>query len=171
MKRVEKETVVADISERLRKAKAVMIAEYRGLKVSEITEIRREVKKNSGAFKVVKNRLAKRAMAGSEWASLQEQMKGPLALIWSDADAVILSKILTKFAESFSALKIRAGILGGNLLDSKGIETLSKLPSREELYAKLLGTLLNPAQGIVRVLQGVPQKLAIALKAIAEKKQ
>lgn len=169
MKRVEKQEVVLQFSERLRKAKAVILAEYRGLKVSEITEIRREIKKNEGSFRVVKNRLAKRAVSGSEWESLQSYFKGPVAIILTEQDPVALSKILTKHAESFAALKLKVGLMGGKILDAKGLEVLSKLPSREELYVKLLGTLMAPVQGVVRVLQGVPQKLVLALKAISEK--
>lgn len=171
MKKEEKQIEINSLSERFKKAKAVILAEYRGLKVSEITEIRREVKKNSGEFNVVKNRLAKRAIQGSSWAPLSDHFKGPLALAVSEKDPVVLSKILSKFAESFQALKIRSGCLDGKVLSTKDIEALAKLPSKEELYAKLLGTLMAPAGALVRTLQGVPQKLAIAMKAIADQKQ
>jgi large subunit ribosomal protein L10 len=171
MNKAEKVTEVNFLSERLKKAKAVILAEYRGLKVSEITEIRKDLRKNAGELKVVKNRLAKRAMAASGIASMEGHLKGPLALVFSDQDPVVISKLLTKHAETYAALKLKAAYLDGKVIDAKGLEALSKLPSREELYAKLLGTLAAPAQGLVRVLHGVPQKLAIVLKAIAEKKQ
>lgn len=171
MKKAEKEVVISSLSERLKKASMVILAEYRGLKVSEITEIRREIKKNTGDFKVVKNRLSKRAIMGSEWAPLEAYFKGPVGIVTSAGDPVILTKLLTKYAESFPALKLKAGLMSGKLLDVKGIVALSKLPSKEELYAKLLGTLQAPASGLVRVLQALPQKLVIALKAIADKKQ
>lgn len=169
MNKSEKASEISALNERLGRAKAVILAEYRGLKVSEITEIRREVKKNAGDFRVVKNRLAKRAIAGSAWASLEAHFKGPLALATADRDPVVLSKILAKFAENYSALKLKVGCFDGKLLESRDIQRLATLPSREELYAKLLGTLVGSASGLVRVLNGVPQKLAIALKAIAEK--
>jgi large subunit ribosomal protein L10 len=171
MRKSEKSVIVGGFSEKLKTAQAVIIAEYRGLKVSELTEIRKEIKKNSGSFKVIKNRLAKRAMAGSAWEPLQSHMKGPVGIASSEADPVTLSKIVTKYAESFPAFKLKAGIFAGKVLDVKGIEALSKLPSKEELYAKMLGTLQAPATNLVRVLQAVPQKLAMALKAISEKKQ
>ncbi len=171
MRKSEKEVVIAGFSEKLKKVQAVILAEYRGLKVSELTEIRREIRKNAGEFKVVKNRLAKRAMMGTEWALLENQMKGPIGIATSEQDPVSLSKILTKFAETYPALKLRAGVFAGKLLAVKDIEALSKLPSKEELYAKMLGTLQAPASNLVRVLQAVPQKLAMALKAISEKKQ
>lgn len=171
MLKSEKSVLIDGFSEKLKVAKAIILAEYRGLKVSELTEIRREIKKNSGNFKVLKNRLAKRAIDGTEWESLKDHFKGPIGIVSSDLDPVVISKIVTKYAETFPAFKLKAGVLGGKLLDVKGIEALSKLPSKEELYAKLLGTLQGPASSIVRVLNAVPQKLALALKAISEKKQ
>lgn len=171
MRKSEKLTIIEGFSEKLKATQAIIIAEYRGLKVSELTEIRKEIKKNSGSFKVIKNRLAKRAMTGSVWEPLQPHMKGPVGIAASDADAVTLAKIVAKYSETFPAFKLKAGLFGGKLLDVKGIEALSKLPSKEELYAKMLGTLQAPATNLVRVLQAVPQKLAMALKAISEKKQ
>ena len=171
MNRTEKESIVNALSERLRRAKAVILAEYRGLKVSEITEIRKDVKKNAGDFRVIKNRLAKRAFAGSGMSSLEGYMKGPLAMVIAEQDPVVLSKVLSKHAENYAALKLKVGFLDGKVIDARGIDALAKLPSKEELYAKMLGTLMAPAQGLVRILHGVPQKLAIALKAIADKKQ
>ena len=171
MRKSEKATIIEGFSEKLKATQAIILAEYRGLKVSELTEIRREIKKSSGSFKVIKNRLAKRAMAGSVWEPLQGHMKGPVGIVASEGDVVVLSKIVTKYAETFPAFKLKAGLFGGKVLDVKGIEALSKLPSKEELYAKLLGTLQAPASNLVRVLQAVPQKLVLALKAISEKKQ
>lgn len=171
MNKAEKVEVVHSLSETLKKAKGLVLAEYRGLKVLEINEIRREVKKNHGDLKVVKNRLAKKAIEGTTWAPLEKYLRGPLAIVYSEQDPVVLTKVLTKFASSFEALKLTAASLGADVIDRKGIEVLSTLPSKEELYAKLLGTLQAPASGLVRTLQGVPQKLAIALKAIAEQKQ
>ena len=171
MKKIEKQEVITRFSERLQKAKGMILAEYRGLKVSEITELRREVKKNAGDFRVVKNRLVKRAVEGSSWELLRDHLKGPIAIALADEDPVTLSKLLTKYGESFPALKLKVGVVGGKFLDAKAIDALAKLPSKEELYAKLLGTLIGPIQGVVRTIHGVPQKLAIALKAISEKKQ
>ena len=171
MKRVEKEQFISELSARLQTAKAAILAEYRGLKVSEITGIRRDIRKGSGDFRVIKNRLAKRVVKGSSWESLQDYFKGPVALAITDSDPVALSKLLTKYGEEFPALKLKVGVMEGAFLDLKKIEALSKLPSKEELHAQLLRTLMASAQGLVRVMNGVPQKLAIALKAIGEKKQ
>lgn len=171
MNKAQKEVIISGFSEKLKATQAVIIAEYRGLKVSEITEIRKEIRKTSGEFKVIKNRLARRAMKGTDWALLETHMKGPVGIATSAADPATLSKVLTKYAETFPALKLKAGVMGGKLLAVKDIEALSKLPSKEELYAKMLGTLMAPASNLARVLQAVPQKLALVLKAIGEKKQ
>ncbi len=171
MKREEKSEVVSSFSERLKKAKGIIVAEYSGLKVSELTEIRRELRKNDSEFKIVKNRLARIAMKDTEWSVLDSFLKGPLGIALSDLDPVTLSKVLTKYSETYPALKLKAGVVSGKVIDVKGLQALSKLPSKEELYAKLLGTLQAPASNLVRVLNALPQKLAIALKAISEKKQ
>lgn len=171
MLKSEKLALIEGFSEKLKATQALIVAEYRGLKVSELTEIRREIKKNAGNFKVLKNRLAKRAMTGTAWEPLGGYMKGPVGIVSCDQDPVVISKIVTKYSESFPAFKLKAGLLGGKLLDVKSIEALSKLPSKEELYAKMLGTLQAPASNLARVLQAVPQKLALALKAISEKTQ
>src|SRR5262245_50277079 len=105
MNKQQKEEVISGFSEKLKGVQAVIIAEYRGLKVSELTEIRKEVRKSAGEFKVIKNRLAKRAMKGTDWALLENHMKGPVGIATSSADPVTLSKVLTKFAETFPALK------------------------------------------------------------------
>src|SRR6185295_19135081 len=109
MHKSEKTSIVDGFSEKLKATQAVIIAEYRGLKVSELTEIRKEIKKGSGSFKVIKNRLAKRSMAGTVWEPLQPHMKGPVGIAASDADPVTLSKIVTKYAETFPAFKLKAG--------------------------------------------------------------
>ncbi len=170
MNKEQKFAVSSAFSEKLKGAKAVILAEYRGLKVSQLTEIRQAFRKNDCELRVVKNRLAKKAMLGSEWSVLDAHLKGPLAIAIALKDPVVLAKTLTKFAEENEALKLKAGCLNGKVLSAKEISALSKLPSKEELYAKMLGTLMAPIQGVVRALNGVPQKLAIALKEISQKK-
>lgn len=170
MKRAEKEQAVTQLSEKLGRSGAVLLAEYRGLKVSQLTELRREIRKCEGDFRVVKNRLAKRALSQVGFEALQDFFKGPIGVAFVPQDAVSLAKILTKFAESYELFKLRAGLLGGKVLSPREIIGLSRLPSREELLAKLLGTLQAPAVNLVRVLQGVPQKLALVLRAIEKTK-
>lgn len=170
MKRTEKEQLVAQWSEKFKMAKAVILTEYRGLKVSELTELKREVRKLAGDLRVVKNRLVKRALQGSELAALEEHFKGPTAVAVSAGDPVNLSKLLAKYVGSFAPFKFKVGFLSGKIISAREIENLSKLPSKEELYAKLLGTLAAPATNLARLLQAVPQKLARTLKEIEKQK-
>ena len=162
---------VEALKQRLGSARTAVVTEYRGLSVRQLSELRKQLKGAAAEYKVVKNRLAKLAIKGSVWEALQDHLKGPVAVAMTDGDPVIFSKLLTKYRESFPALKLKAGMVAGRFLALREIEALSKLPSKEELYAKLLGTLMAPAQGLVRTIQGVPQKLVVALKAIGEKKQ
>ena len=168
MNRQQKEQQVSSLSTRLKQVQAVVLAEYRGLKVSEITEIRKEVRKNSGEFRVVKNRLVKKAITELPQKVLSDHLKGPIAMAVS-SEEISLFKLITKFATTYPALKLKAGFFDGKLLTVQEIETLSRLPSKEEMLAKMLGSLLAPATNIVRVLQAVPEKLVRVLKAISEK--
>ncbi|MBI2981600.1 MAG: 50S ribosomal protein L10 [Deltaproteobacteria bacterium] len=178
MKRTEKEQAVGVLSERLQKAQAIILAEYRGLKVSELTEIRREVKKTSADLHVVKNRLAKRVMEGGGPASpslggragLVGHLKGPTAIVYTEKDPVELTKVLARYAETFEPFKLKVGFLGNQVISSLEIQALSKLPSREELYARMLGAMSAPATNLVRVLNAIPQKLAVALSEIGKRK-
>lgn len=170
MKRIEKEQAVGLLSERLKKAQAIILAEYRGLKVSELTEIRREVKKTAGDLHVIKNRLAKRVMEGMDRAGLTVYLKGPTAIVYTDKDPLELTKVLAKYAETFDPFKLKAGYLGDRAVTVSEIQVLSKLASREELYARLLGAFNAPATHLVRVLNAIPQKVAVVLKEIEKTK-
>lgn len=170
MKRAEKEVVVNQLSEKFSRAQAVLLAEYRGLKVSELTELRREVKRCEGDFRVVKNRLAKRTLVSTGVQELTESFKGPVGVAFAFQDPVVMVKVLTRFAESYGLFKLKIGFLGGKVLSAKEIVSLSRLPGREELFAKLLGTLQAPIGNVVRALRAVPQKLAGTIKEIEKSK-
>lgn len=166
MRKEEKQQVVQSFSEKLTRAKAVILAEYRGLKVSEITNLKREVKKMDGNLNVIKNRLAKIALKDSALKGLEPFFKGPTAVAYSGTDPVLLAKVLAKFTKDFEAFKLKAGFIGGKVISGADVLKLSTLPSREELYAKLLGTLVAPAGNFVRVLNALPTKVVVALKEI-----
>lgn len=171
LRRSQKEGVVKGIAERFQGAQGVILTEYSGLKVSQLTELRREIKKVQGDFRVLKNRLVKRALAESDMKGLVEYFKGPIGVAFSSSDPVALTKVIAKYVESFEALKLKVGFVAGKVVNAKELQQISKLPSKEELYAKLLGTLQAPIQGLLRAMQGVPQKLVIALSGIKDKKQ
>ena len=169
MNRTQKEESVATLKEKFAKAPHAFVTEYRGLKVSEMTDLRREVRKTEGEFGVVKNRLAKRGVAGSSMAGLEGFFKGPTAVVWGRSDAAQLAKFLVRFKKDYPLFKIKAGFLDGRLIKEAEIEELAKLPSKEELYAKLLGVLIGPAARLARTLQAIPQKLVGTLDALAKK--
>jgi len=168
--RTEKVEVVKKLADRLGGAKLVVLAEYRGLKVSELRSLRREIKEKSGQMQIVKNRLALRAFEGTPFTGLSPHFKGPTALVTSTADPVLTAKALAKFVETYEAFKIRTGFVSGRIVDARQIAALSKLPSPEELYAMLLGTVQAPITNFARALNAVPRKLAIALKEIEKSK-
>ena len=173
MKRVDKEQAVDELKSKFAKATAVILTDYRGLKVAELTAIRRALAKVPGHFKVVKNRLVKRALEGNEekLAAFVEKLEGPVALAFTAEDPVALAKSLSKSAGEFEALKIGLGIVRGEVVSEQEVVALSQLPSKEELYAKLLGTLMAPANNLVRALNDVAGKLVRTLAAIQETKQ
>lgn len=155
----DKKAVVAEISAEVAKAQTVVIAEYRGISVEKMTALRAEARKSGVYLRVLKNTLARRAVAGTEFADLAEQMTGPLIYALS-ADPVAAAKVVSEFAKANDKLVIRAGSYSGKVLDKAGIATLASIPSREELLSKLLYVIKAPLSGFVR-----------GLAALAEKKQ
>lgn len=165
----QKKAVVNDVTDSISGAKAAILAEYRGLTVAQMTGLRTEAR-NSGVYlRVVKNTLARRAVEGSDFACLQEHMSGPLAFAASE-DPVAVAKVLSKFAKDNDNLKITVGAMDGQLIGSTEIEALSKLPSREELLSKLVGTMQAPIQKFVATLNAVPSTFVRTLAAVRDNK-
>lgn len=170
MKREEKAEAVQDLKERFSKATALYLTDYQGLAVSQVTQIRQELRKNESEMKVVKNTLAALAVQGTDLEPLAKLFVGTTAVISSMKDPVAPAKVLVKFAKDMEQLKIRAGFLAGKLLNAKEVDALSKLPSREEMLAKLMGSMLAPAQNLYNVVSAIPRQLVTVLAAIRDKK-
>lgn len=166
MNKEQKTNEVKNLAERLEKAKTLIFAGYRGLKVSEITDLRMKLGKGQSSFKVVKNRLMKRALKEKGMGELAEYFTDPTAVASSDADPVTPAKVLVEFAKLNAKLAIKGGFLDGARLTLKDIETLAKMPSREVLLSKMLGSISAPATNMACVLIAVPRKLLYALTAI-----
>lgn len=165
----QKKAVVNDVTDSLSGAKAAILAEYRGLTVAQMTGLRTEAR-NAGVYlRVVKNTLARRAVEGSDFACLQEHMSGPLAFAASE-DPAAVAKVLSKFAKDNDDLKITVGAMDGQLIGASEIEALSKLPSREELLSKLVGTMQAPIQKFVATLNAVPSTFVRTLAAVRDNK-
>ena len=171
MQREEKNKVVGDLHEKFKKAKATFVADYRGLKVEQVTALRKSLRDSNVDFRVVKNTLAKIAIKDVGAELLKDYFGGTTAVAMSYADPVTAANILIQFAKDEPKFKLKAGLLGGKIVNLDETKVLSELPSREVLLAKLLGMLNAVPTSLVGVLSGVPRKLVYTLAAIQAKKQ
>jgi len=161
---------VAEIKDKLGSASAFVIADYRGLNVKEMQELRRNMSEAGCQIKIYKNRLTKIALAELEMDPMDEYLDGPTAFALSDADPVVVAKTVMDFAKEHEALEVKGGFIDAGVVDAATVKALAALPSREELIAKLIGSLQSPTTGLVRVLNGPVSAFARTLQAIADKK-
>jgi large subunit ribosomal protein L10 len=157
----EKQAVVAEVSAEVGKAQTIVLAEYRGISVADITGLRAQARKASVYFHVLKNTLARRAVQGTPFEALAEKMVGPLVYSIS-ADAVAAAKVVHEFARGNDKLVIKAGVFNGKLLDAPGVNALASVPSKEVLLAQLCGLLQSPVSGMARVLAAVAEQKTAA---------
>ena len=170
LNREAKASMIADVSAQLAKAQAVIVAEYRGLDVSSMTELRRKARQSGVYLRVLKNTLVRRAIAGTPFEKLSDQMVGPL-IYGVSQDPVAVAKVLQDFAKANERLVIRAGELPNSIIDANAIKALAALPSREELLAKLLGTMQAPTVKFVQTLNEVPTSFVRALAAVRDQRE
>jgi large subunit ribosomal protein L10 len=166
----EKYEAVAEIKDKLGSASAFVIADYRGLNVKEMQELRRNMTEADCQIKIYKNRLTKIALAELEMDSMDEYLDGPTAFALSNADPVVVAKTVMDFAKEHEALEVKGGYIDEAVVDAATVKALAALPSREELIAKLMGSLQSPTAGLVRVLDGPMSAFARTLRAIADQK-
>ncbi|CAM3991675.1 50S ribosomal protein L10 [Bordetella tumulicola] len=169
LNRQEKAVVIEEVSAVVAKAQSIVIAEYRGLDVASVTVLRKTARESGVYLRVLKNTLVRRAVAGTAFEPLSEQLTGPLIYSISE-DPVAAAKVLASFAKSNDKLVIKAGALPNNLLNQDGVKALATMPSREELLSKLLGTMQAPIAQFVRTLNEVPTKFARGLAAVRDQK-
>lgn len=165
----QKKEVVSDIQERLKSAKSIVLADYRGLTVEQDTELRKALRDAGLSYKVVKNTLTRIAADNLGLSELDPYIKGPTAMAYSTEDEVLTAKVMSKYASKFEKFNIKAGVVEGKLIDVDGVKALADLPSKEELIAKMLGGFNAPISGFVNVLNANIRGLVVALNAIAEK--
>ncbi|NYT70766.1 50S ribosomal protein L10 [Pusillimonas noertemannii] len=170
LNREEKAVVIEEVSAELAKAQSVIIAEYRGLDVAAVTVLRKQARESGVYLRVLKNTLVRRAVAGSPFEALSSQMTGPLMYAVSQ-DPVSAAKVLASFAKTNDKLVIAGGALPNNVLDVEGVKALATMPSREELLAKLMGTMQAPVTQFVRTLNEVPTKFVRGLAAVRDQKE
>ncbi|MEY4055577.1 MAG: hypothetical protein RL519_912 [Pseudomonadota bacterium] len=165
----EKKAVVAEVSAEVAKAQAIVVAEYRGLEVGNMTELRRQAR-NAGVYlRVLKNTLARRAVKDTPFEKLSDQMVGPL-IYGMSSDPVATAKVMNEFAKANDKLVIKAGAMPNSLISSAEVKALANMPSRDELIAKLLGTMQAPVAQFVRTLNEVPSRFVRTLAAVRDAK-
>jgi large subunit ribosomal protein L10 len=170
LNRSEKAVVIEEVAARVAAAKAIVVAEYRGLEVGQITSLRKQARQNGVYLRVLKNTLARRAVANTPFEVLSDKMVGPL-IYGMSADPVAVAKVLSNFARDNEKLVVKGGALPNSSMDANGVKALATLPSREELLAKLLGTMQAPIAQFVRTLNEVPTKFVRGLAAVRDQKQ
>ncbi|AEA34342.1 50S ribosomal protein L10 [Hippea maritima] len=171
MKKERKVELAKRLAEQLQEAKIVIVAGYSGLTVAEMENIRNEIKKAGCTFNVIKNNIVKKAIEGTPWDAMKEQLKGANAFALGFDDPAALAKLLVDKSKEFKKLEVKFGFLGGKLLSAEDIKALSSLPPKEVLLAQVLGTMKAPISGFVNVLAANIRQLLYALKAIEEKKK
>lgn len=170
LNRNEKAAVIEEVSAQLAEAQSVVVAEYRGIDVASITVLRKQARESGVYLRVLKNTLASRAIEGSSFEGLADQLTGPL-IYGISKDPVGAAKVLSNFAKQNDKIVLRAGSLPNTVLDVNGIKALATMPSREELLAKLLGTMQAPIATFVRTLNEVPTKFVRGLAAVRDQKE
>ena len=165
----QKREVIEGISNKMKAAKGMVFADYRGLTVEQDTELRNALRKAGVEYKVVKNTLTRFAAKENGLEGLDTYLNGPTAMA-SSADAVAPAKVLSEFAKKYDKLEIKVGVVEGKVIDVNGVKALAELPPREVLIARVLGGFNAPLSGLVNVLNGNIRGLVVALNAIAEQK-
>ena len=166
----EKQAVVAETSALVAKAQSIIVAEYRGLEVGQITSLRKQAREGGVYLRVLKNTLARRAVEGTPFAGLADKMVGPL-IYGISTDPVAAAKVLSAFAKDNDKLVVKGGAMANFVMDANGVKALASMPSRDELIAKLMATMQAPIVQFVRTLNEVPSRLVRTLAAVRDQKE
>jgi large subunit ribosomal protein L10 len=168
--RADKAIELGQLEAAFREADTAVLVDYRGITVPQVTELRRQIRAVGGSYRVVKNTLARRAVAGTPFESFTSSFTGTTAVVATSKDPVAMAKALTTFVKATPAISIRGAVVQGRAVTPAAVDDLANLPSKEQLYAKLLYVLQAPMQGLVTVLSGVPRGLVTVLAAAEKKK-
>ena len=167
----KKKEVIDELTTKFDEAKSAVLTDYRGLNVEEMTDLREKLREAGVDYKVAKNTLAYLAAKEAGCEEIEEYLKGPTAIAFSEDDPVAPAKVLSEFAEENETLEIKSGLLDKEVLNSDEIKALADVPSREELLGRLASGLKQPLNGLVHCLKDPVKSLAYALKAVKDKKE
>ena len=170
LNREEKAAVIEEVSAQVAQAGSSVLAEYRGLTVEKITQLRKQARESGVYLRVLKNTLVRRAVKDTPYEKLADQMVGPL-MYGISADPVAPAKLIASFAKANDQLVVKGGAMPNVVMDVAGVQALATMPSREELLAKLLGTMQAPVATFVRTLNEVPTKFVRGLAAVRDKQE
>ena len=159
MAKVElKQPIVDEIKASLEGAQGVVVVDYRGLTVEQDTQLRKQLREAGVVYKVYKNTLVKRAIAGTEFEPMTEALEGPNAIAICKDDATAPARVLANFAKTAEALELKCGVVEGTYYDAAGINAIASIPSRDELLAKFLGSIQSPITNFARVIKQIAEK-------------
>ncbi len=167
-----KEEILGGYEEAMASAEHAFVIGFKGITVNQVNDLRSKVRKSGGQYVVIKNTLARLAVAGKPLEQVKEHFTGPTAVAYSLADPVALAKVLTDFAKDAPVIEFKGGLVEGRPIAASQVKEIASLPGRQELLAKLLFLMQSPIQRFVRVLAASgPQRLAIVLDQVAKKKE
>jgi len=167
----DKQVLLQELKDKFTRANAAFVAEYRGMTVETMSDLRRKVHEAQGDVKVIKNRIAKLAVVGTPFEAMAKNLKGPLAVAFSYKDPVGIAKAVLELVKEDSPFQIKFGHLGAKSVTSAEIKDLSKLPDRQTLLAMVAGTLASPISSFMTVLSAVPRGAVNVLSAVKEQKE
>lgn len=167
----QKKAIVAEVAEVARGAYSAIAAEYRGLTVEELTQLRKDARKNGVYLRVVKNTLARRAVEDTDFACMQEGLTGPLVLAFSQADPGAAARVIKDFAKGHDKLVVKMLSISGKLLDPSDLETLAKMPTYDQAVSMLMATMKAPIQKLAMTMKEVPGKLVRTIAAVRDAKE
>ncbi len=170
LNREEKAAVIAEVGEQVASAQAIIVAEYRGLEVGAITALRKQARESGVYLRVLKNTLARRAVAGTPFEGLTDKLVGPL-IYGMSKDPVQCAKVLSDFAKSNDKLALKAGAMPNSVLDTNAVKALASMPSREVLLSQLMGTMQAPVAKFVQTLNEVPGKFVRTVAALRDERE
>jgi large subunit ribosomal protein L10 len=170
MATAQKESIVDEIKQRLTAAAGIIMADYRGLTVKEMQELRSKVRGSGGDLKIYKNRLTQIALRELAMPDLDQYLEGPTAIVFVSEDPVAPAKTLQDFAKAHQALELKGGLVQNQVVDAASVKAIAMLPSREELVAKVMGLLLSPIRGFMGMANAPASAFVRVVQAVADQK-